>query len=77
MTNISLIISEPSLTIQHIIENALLHSISDIISEQIEQPWRIPQDDCRFDPLHGLLEINKWGNLQKDKVDKINEWATW
>jgi hypothetical protein len=24
-----------------------------------------------------LLEIKKWGNLQKDKVDNIDEWAAW
>jgi hypothetical protein len=58
------------------IENALLHSILDTISEQIKQLWRVPQDDRRINPLHGLLEIFKWGNLQKDKVDNIDEWAT-
>jgi uncharacterized membrane-anchored protein len=59
------------------IENTLLHSILDIISEQIEWPWRVPQDDNKFDPLRGLLEINKWGILQKEKVDNTNEWAIW
>jgi hypothetical protein len=55
------------------IENELLHSILDTISKQIEQPWQVPQDDSRFNPLHGLLEIRKWGNLQEDKVDNTNE----
>jgi hypothetical protein len=58
------------------IENALLHSILDTISKQIEQPWQVPQDDSRFDPLCELIEIKKWGSLQKDKVDNTNEWAT-
>jgi len=47
----------------------------DTISEQIEQPWRIPQDDNQFDPLHALLKIRKWGTLEKE-VDNIDEWAT-
>jgi hypothetical protein len=55
------------------IENALLHSILDTISKQIEQPWQVPEDDNKFDPLRGLLEIKKWGSLQKDKVDNTNE----
>jgi hypothetical protein len=59
------------------IENALLHSILDIIFKQIKQPWQVPQDDHRFDPLHGLLEIMKWGILQKEKVDNIDEWFAW
>jgi hypothetical protein len=45
------------------IENALLHSILDTIFKQIERPWQVPQDDNRFDPLRGLLEIRKWGSL--------------
>jgi hypothetical protein len=24
-----------------------------------------------------LLKIRKWGNIQKNKVDNIDEWATW
>jgi hypothetical protein len=45
--------------------NMLLHSILDIIFELKEWPWRILQDDSQFDPLHKLLEIRKWGILQK------------
>jgi hypothetical protein len=59
------------------IENELLHSILDTISKQIKQPWQVPQDDNSFNPLHGLLEIMKWGNLQKYKVDNTNEWAAY
>ncbi len=57
------------------IENALLHSILDTNFKQIERPWWVPQDDSWFDPLHKLLEIKKWGSLQKDKVDNTNEWV--
>jgi hypothetical protein len=57
------------------IEIVLLHSILDTIFEQIKQPWRILENDCRFDPLSGLLEIKKWGNLQKDKMDNTYEWV--
>jgi hypothetical protein len=56
-------------------ENELLHSILDTISKQIEQPWQVPQDDGRFNPLHGLLKIRKWGSLQKNKVDNTHEWT--
>jgi hypothetical protein len=59
------------------IENALLHSILDTISKQIERPWQVPQDDRRFDSLYGLLEIRKWGILEKDKMDNTNEWVAW
>jgi hypothetical protein len=45
--------------------------------EQIKWPWWVPQDDNRFNLLQGLLEIKKWGSLQKDKVDNTNEWVTW
>ncbi len=41
--------------------NMLLHSILDTIFKQIEQPWRLLQDDNWFDPLAILLEIKKWG----------------
>jgi hypothetical protein len=57
------------------IENALLHSILDTISKQIERPWQVPQDDYRFDPLYGLLEIRKWGILEKEKMDNTDEWV--
>jgi hypothetical protein len=57
------------------IENALLHSILDTIYNQIKQPWGVPQYDNRFDPLHGLLKIRKWGSLQKDKMDITYEWV--
>jgi hypothetical protein len=57
------------------IENALLHSILNTISKQIEEPWQIRHNDNWFDPLCKLLEIRKWGSLQKDKVDNIDEWA--
>jgi hypothetical protein len=77
MKNRSLITSELPLTIQCMIENALLHSILDTIFEQIKQPWRVFENDRRFDPLSGLLEIKKWGSLQKDKVDNTYEWAAW
>ncbi len=73
MTNRSLITGKLLLTIQCMIENELLHLILDTISKQIEQPWQVPQDNNRFNPLHGLLEIRKWGSLQKDKVDNTNE----
>ncbi len=59
------------------IENALLHSILDTIFEQIERPSQVPQDDYKFDLLCGLLEIRKWGNIQKNKVDNTDGWATW
>ncbi len=59
------------------IENTLLHSILDTISKQIKQPWQVPENDCKFDLLRGLLEIRKLGNLQKDKVDNTYEWANW
>ncbi len=49
----------------------------DTIFEQIKQPWRVFQDNHRFYPLWGLLEIKKWGSLQKDKVDNTYEWAIW
>jgi hypothetical protein len=75
MTNRSLIIGKLPLIILCMIENALLDSILDTILEQIEQPWRVPQDDHRINPLRGLLKKFKWGNLQKDKVDNIDEWA--
>jgi hypothetical protein len=74
MTNRSLITSELSLTIQCMIENALLHSILDTIFEQREWPWRVLKDNHRFNPLHGLLEIKKWDSLQKNKVDNTYEW---
>jgi len=51
MTNRSLIIGKLLHTIQCMIENTLLHSILDIIFEQIERPWRVLQDDSRFNPL--------------------------
>jgi hypothetical protein len=70
-----LITGELLLIIQCMIENTLLHSILDTISQQIERPWQVPQDDHRFDLLCGLLKIRKWGNLQKNKVDNIDEWA--
>ncbi len=76
MTNRSLITGKLSLTIQCTIENKLLHLILDTIFEQIEQPWQVLQDDSLFNPLRGLLKIKKWGNLQKNKVDNTNEWAT-
>jgi len=69
MTNISLIISKLLLIIQCMIENALLHSILDIISKQIKQSWQVLQDYDHFDPLCKLME-----SLQKDKVDNTNEW---
>ncbi len=50
--------------------NTLLHSILDTIFEPKGQPWQIPQDDNRFDLLCNLLEIKKWGILQKDEVGK-------
>jgi hypothetical protein len=50
--------------------NMLLHSILDIIFKLKEWPWWILQDDIQFDPLRKLLEIRKWGILQKDKVGK-------
>jgi hypothetical protein len=50
--------------------NILLHSVLDIITKPMEQPWQIPQDDNRFDLLFKLLEIRKWGILQKEKVGK-------
>jgi hypothetical protein len=53
------------------IENALLHSTLDTI----KQPWGVPQYDNKFDPSCGLLEIRKWGSLQKDKVDITDEWV--
>ncbi len=59
------------------IEKTLLHSILDTIFKQIERPWRVPQDDHKFDLLRGLLKIRKWGNLHKNKVDKKDEWSTW
>ncbi len=65
MTNRSLTIGKLPLTIQCMIENALLHSILDTIFEQIERPSRVPQDDRKFDLLRGLLEIKKWGNIPK------------
>jgi hypothetical protein len=51
------------------IENALLHSILDIISKQIKQSWQVLQDYDHFDPLCKLM-----ASLQKDKVDNTNEW---
>jgi hypothetical protein len=43
------------------------------ISKQIEQPWQVPQDDNRFDPSRGLLEIKKWGSWPKKKwVTQMN-----
>jgi hypothetical protein len=51
MTTKSLITNKLSLTIQCMIENALLHSILNTIFEQIKQPWQIPQDDNQFDLL--------------------------
>ncbi len=45
----------------------LLHSILDTIFEPKEQPLQIPQDDSWFDPLCILLEIKKWGILQRTK----------
>jgi hypothetical protein len=45
----------------------------DTISKQIEQPRQVLQDDGKFNFLRGLLEIKKWGSLQKDKVDNIGE----
>jgi hypothetical protein len=57
MTNRSLIIGKLPLTIQCMIENTLLHSILDTISKQIKQPWQVPENDCKFDLLRGLLEI--------------------
>ncbi len=71
MTNRSLITSKLPLTIQCMIENALLHSTLDTI----KQPWGVPQYDNKFDPSCGLLEIRKWGSLQKDKVDITDEWV--
>ncbi len=50
--------------------NTLLHLILEAISEPKERPWQILQDDSWFDPLCKLLEIRKWGVLQKDKVGK-------
>jgi hypothetical protein len=73
----SLIIGELPFSVECMIENALLDSILNTTSKQIEQPWRVPQDDNRFDPLHGLLGIRKLGTLQKNKVDNTNEWAAW
>jgi hypothetical protein len=32
-------------------------------------------NDSWYDLLHGLLKIRKWGILQKDQVDNIDEWA--
>jgi hypothetical protein len=71
MTNISLIIGKLPVTIQCMIENALLHSILDTISKQIEQPYgeflkMIIDLTLLFKPL----EIKKWGILQNDKVGK-------
>ncbi len=67
MTNRSLIIGKLPRTIQCMIENALLHSILDIIFDQIEQPWRVPKDDHKIQPFTSLLKIKKRGSLQKDK----------
>jgi hypothetical protein len=53
----------------------LLHSILDTISKQIKQSWQVLQDDNLLDPLCGLIEINTWESLKKDKVDNIDEWA--
>jgi len=75
MTNRSLITGKLLFIIQCMIENALLHSILDTISKQIKQPWQVIQDDNLFDPLCGLIEINIWESLQKEKVDNIDEWA--
>ncbi len=77
MTTKSLINSELPFTIECMIENTLLHSILNTIVGQIKWPWQTPQDDNWFDPLCGLLEIKKWGTLQKEKMDNTNEWATW
>jgi hypothetical protein len=68
MTIKSLITSELPLSIECMIENALLHSILDTTFEQIKWPWWVPQDDNQFDPLCGLLRIRKLGTLEKDKV---------
>jgi hypothetical protein len=68
MTIRSLITSKLPLSIECMIENALLHSILDTTSKQIKQLWRVPQDDNQFDPLCGLLKIRKLGTLEKDKV---------
>jgi len=57
------------------IENALLHSILDIISKQIKKPWKVLQDYNQYDPLHELIEIKKWESLQKDNVDNTDEWV--
>jgi hypothetical protein len=43
------------------IENALLHSILDIIFKQIKQPWLVPQDNCRFDPFMGIIGNQEMG----------------
>lgn len=74
MTNRSLIISGLPFTIQYMIKNTLLHSILDTIFEQIKWPWSVPQDDNQFDS-NGLIEIRKWGNLQKNKIVNIDEWV--
>ncbi len=50
--------------------NILLHSILDIITNSMERPWQIPQDDNRFDLLFKLLKIRKWGIPQKEKMGK-------
>ncbi len=76
MTNRSLIYGKLLFIIQCMIENALLHSVLDIISKEIKQPRQVLQDDNLFDPLWGLIEIKKWESLQKDKVDNTDEWAT-
>ncbi len=68
MTNRSLITGKLPFTIQYMIENALLHSILDSIFKKIERPWWGPQNNNRFNILCRLLEIRKWGSLQKDKV---------
>jgi hypothetical protein len=57
--------------------NALLHLILDTIFEQIGLPCQVLQNNHRFNPLWGLLEIREWGNLQKYKVGNINEWVAW
>jgi hypothetical protein len=61
------------------IENALLQPILDIISKKLRQPWQVPQDDNKFDPLHGL-QINRNQEMgectKKNQVDHTDEWAT-
>jgi len=64
----SMITSELPLTIEWIIENALLQKNLNFISKQIIRPWWIPQNGSWFDPLLGLLKIKKWGTLQKKQM---------